>query len=54
MINLEIRPLAPGLALLLTGRPVPPLALPDGPRQQEVASLCSACHDMQPIEQSAG
>jgi cytochrome c5 len=43
-----------GLTLLLTASPGTAQALPDGPGQQEVTSLCSACHDMRPIQQSAG
>jgi virginiamycin B lyase len=54
MNTLKIRFLALGFTLLLNGYPVPALALPDGPGQEEVASVCSACHDMRPIERSAG
>ncbi len=50
----QIRRLALGSTLLLAGFAAPAWALPDGPGQGEVASLCSSCHDMRPIEQSAG
>lgn len=43
MNTLEIRLLALGLTLLLACSPA--LALPDGPGQQDVASLCSAGGD---------
>ena len=50
----QARLLALGFTLLLTGFSGPALALPHGPGRQEVTSLCSACHDMRPIELSSG
>ena len=54
MKTLEIRLLALCFALLLTHSPVLAQALPEGLGQQEVATLCASCHDMQPIERSSG
>jgi virginiamycin B lyase len=54
MNSLEKRLLALGCALLLAGTPVVVQALPDGPGQQEVSSLCVSCHDTRLIERSSG
>ncbi len=54
MNTLEIHLLALGVTLLLTSSPTSAESLPEGPGRQEVASLCSNCHDMRPIERSSG
>ena len=44
----------PGTVFLLYSCLAGAAPLPEGPGQQEVSTLCAACHDMRPIERSAG
>ncbi len=54
MKMIGLQRLALGCALLLGNGSALAQTLPDGPGRQEVSTLCAACHDMRPIERSAG
>ena len=46
--------LIPGSVGILFSTPLEAQPLPEGTGSQDVAALCSSCHDMRPIQQSSG